>query len=364
MRLSPILSIYIGKRFLVDIGMVLAVLVSVIFIGDLVEILRRAWNRESMTLMLIIELAVLKVPYMANKVLPFAALFGGMLAFVRLTRSHQLVVARAAGVSVWQFMLPALAIAAVGGSLVVTMFNPLVSATLSRFELLEAKHLRGRASSLAVSSSGLWLRQADDGGQSVIHALRVSQEGSELEDVIIFLYAGKDRFIGRIDAKSAVLEPGFWRLSQALVTSPDSPAQLVESYRLETELTLGQIQDSFATPDTMSFWDLPDFIKTLEEAGFSALRHRLHWHYLMAGPLLLFAMVLVAASFTLRRGRGGGTGILIGGGAGVGFLLYFLTDVSLALGLSGGIPVALAAWAPAATSTLLGLAMLLHLEDG
>jgi lipopolysaccharide export system permease protein len=364
MRLSPILSIYIGKRFLADIGMVLAVLVSIIFIGDLVELLRRAWNRESVTLLLIFQLAVLKIPYMANKVLPFAALFGGMLAFVRLTRSHQLVVARAAGVSVWQFMLPALALAGIGGSLVVTIFNPLVSATLSRFEQLEAKHLRGRASLLAVSSSGLWLRQADDGGQSVIHALRVSQEGSELEDVIIFLYEGDDRFIGRIDAKSAVLEPGYWNLSEALITSPDSPARFVKTYRLETHLTLSQIQDSFASPDTMSFWDLPDFIRTLEAAGFSALRHRLHWQYLLAGPLLLFAMVLVAASFTLRQARGGGIGILVAGGAGVGFLLFFLTDVSLALGMSGGIPVALAAWAPAGACTLLGLAMLLHLEDG
>ncbi len=364
MRVSPILSIYIGKRFLADIGMVLAVLVSIIFIGDLVELLRRAWNRESMTLLLILQLAVLKIPYMANKVLPFATLFGGMLAFVRLTRSHQLVVARAAGVSVWQFMLPALALAAVGGSLVVTGFNPFVSATLSRFEQLEAKHLRGRASLLAVSSSGLWLRQADDGGQSVIHALRVSEEGSKLEDVIIFLYGEQDRFIGRIDAKSATLEPGYWNLAEALVTSPESPAQFVKNHRLQTQLTLSQIQDSFASPDTLSFWALPAFIRTLEKAGFSALRHRLHWHYLMAGPMLLFAMVLVAASFTLRQSRGSRPGIMLAGGAGVGFMLFFLTDVSLALGLSGGIPVALAAWAPAGTCTLLGLAMLLHLEDG
>jgi lipopolysaccharide export system permease protein len=364
MRLSPILSVYIGKRFLMDIGLVLAVLISIIFIGDLVELLRRAWSREGVTLLLILQLAVLKIPYMASKVLPFAALFGGMLAFIRLTRSHQLVVARAAGVSVWQFMLPALAIAAVGGSIIVSGFNPLVSATILRFEQLEAKHLRGRASLLAVSSSGLWLRQADDGGQSVIHALRVSQEGSKLEDVIIFLYGEQDRFIGRIDAKSAVLEPGFWNLSEALVTSPEGPAQFLTSYRLETELTMSQIQDSFATPDTMSVWALPAFIRTLEEAGFSALRHRLHWHYILAGPLLLFAMVLVAASFTLRRGRDGRTGLLIASGAGVGFLLFFLTDVSLALGLSGGIPVVLAAWAPAGSCTLLGLAMLLHLEDG
>jgi lipopolysaccharide export system permease protein len=364
MRVSPVLSFYIGKRFLLDIGLVFAVLLGLIFIGDLVELMRRGWNKDGITLWLTLELALLKLPFMTQKVSPFAALFGCMLAFVRLTRSHQLVVARAAGISVWQFMLPAIGIALVGGALMVTVFNPLVSATMSRYELLEAEHLRGRASSLAVSSSGLWLRQADVAGQSVIHALRVTGEGTELKDVIIFLYSDQDRFTGRIDAASAVLEPGFWLLKGALVTAPNETAVRHDSWRLETSLTMEQIQDSFASPDTMSFWDLPAFITTLEAAGFSALRHRLHWHSLLSGPLLLFAMVLLAASFSLRLTRSGGVSLLMAGGVGAGFVLYFLTDVSLALGMSGGIPVALAAWAPALTSTLLGLATLLHLEDG
>lgn len=364
MRLSPTLSIYIGKRFLADIALVMAVLLGVILAGDLVEMLRRSWNRETVTLLLIVEMSFLKLPFMMQKVLPFAALFGSTLAFVRLTRTNQLVVTRASGVSVWQFLQPAIAIALIGGGLMVTVVNPLISATTARYEQLEAKHLRGRASLLAVSSSGLWLRQADEGGQSVIHALRVSQEGSSLADVIIFLYGDGDKFVGRIDAASADLQPGRWRLKDALITAPDVPARLEKTFELETTLTLSQIQDSFASPDTMSFWDLPGFIQTLENAGFSALRHRLHWHSLLSGPLLLAAMVLLAASFSLRLTRHGGTGLLMVGSVGSGFLLYFLTDVSLALGLSGGIPIILAAWAPAGASTLLGLAMMFHLEDG
>ena len=41
----------------------------------------------------------------------------------------------------------------------------------------------------------------------------------------------------------------------------------------------------------------------LERSGFSALRHRLYWHSLLAAPLLLCAMVLIAATFTLRQTR-------------------------------------------------------------
>ncbi len=72
----------------------------------------------------------------------------------------------------------------------------------------------------------------------------------------------------------------------------------------------------------------------------------------------------VAATFSLRLTRRGGTGLLLLGGLFAGFLLYFLTDVVRALGMSGSIPPLLAAWAPTVVFTLLGLAMLLHLEDG
>lgn len=364
MRLSSTLSIYLGRQFLIGIGIVLVLLLSLILMFDIVELSRRAANRPSATAGIVLGMALLNLPGLAQKVLPFATLLGGMWTFSRLTRSHELVVARAAGVSVWQFLLPALVIVAVIGGVMTAVFNPLASAMAAKFEQLEAKHLRGRPSLLAVKTSGLWLRQVDAEGQSVIHAASVAENGARLLDVTIYLYGSSDRFSGRIDAEAARLGDGVWELENALLTGPDARAERRDTYVLPTTLTLGRIQESFAAPETLSFWALPGFIRTLEEAGFSAVKHRLYWHSLLATPLLLFAMVLVAATFSLRLTRQGRTGILILGGLLAGFVLYFLSDVVFALGLSGNLPVVLAAWTPAGISTLLGLAMMFHLEDG
>ena len=76
------------------------------------------------------------------------------------------------------------------------------------------------------------------------------------------------------------------------------------------------------------------------------------------------AMVLLAATFALRNSRSGGTTLIVTSGVLFGFMLYFFSDVVFALGLSDSIPVTLAAWTPSGVSMLLGLAMLLHLEDG
>src|SRR3546814_15193382 len=133
--------------------------------------------------------------------MPFTILFAAMATFWRLTRSHELVVTRAAGVSVWQFLLPVLGSSVVIGMLAVSALNPLASALLSRYESLEASYMRNQESKLAVSESGLWLRQADDGGQSVIHAERVRPGPIALQQVIVFRYPEGDRFRDRIDAR-------------------------------------------------------------------------------------------------------------------------------------------------------------------
>ncbi len=46
---------------------------------------------------------------------------------------------------------------------------------------------------------------------------------------------------------------------------------------LPTDLTVDRVQESFASPDTLSVWALPGFISLLERSGFSAIRHRLHF---------------------------------------------------------------------------------------
>jgi len=366
LRLSTTLSFYVGRNFLLSFVVLFALFLMLILLFDAVELLRRAAAKPDVSFSLVMEMAFLKLPHMGQEAFPFAVLFGGMAAFWRLTRTQELVITRAAGVSVWQFLFPVLIIAFVLGLFQVTVLNPLASTTLTRFERLEAVNLKGQDSSLALSKSGLWLRQANAEGQSVVHANHILQSGNdvELRDVIVFNYEGAEKFKGRLDAETARLEDGFWHMTGAWVHNPESLPQFEKDYWLATDLTLSKIQDSFAPPETMSFWDLPGFINTLENAGFSAIRHRLYLHTLLAAPILMCAMVLIAASFTLRHSRRGSTTFIISGGVLTGFVLYFFSDIVFALGLSDSIPVVMAAWTPSGVATLLGLATLLHLEDG
>jgi lipopolysaccharide export system permease protein len=365
MTLAKTFSAYIGRHFLIWCGVVFGAMLAITFMLDYLELIRRGGSKAEAGLLVLFEMAGLKLPHMAQEVMPFAILFGTMMAFWRLTRSNELIVARASGVSVWQFLMPAILSALVIGVVAVAVFNPIASAMQATYEGLESRILRGNANQFAISRTGFWLREIDAGGNHVmVHAERTGQGEVTLETATFFFFRGSDQFAARADAKEARLGDGSWEITDGWYWDHKDGSRPFERMSIPTALTARDIRDSLASPETMSFWKLPGYIRLLEDSGFSAQRHRLYFNGLLARPFLLCALVMIAATFSLRMQRRGGTTLMIAAGVATGFLLYFLSDVIFALGLSAKIPVALAAWTPAGLCLLIGTALLLHLEDG
>jgi len=354
---------YLAKQFLIGLGIVFAAILFLSFSISLVDLLNHTAGKRVPS-EVVFGMGLLKLPDLGLTMLPFAVLLGGVFSFVRLSRSYELLAIRAAGISAWNLLAPALTVAILLGIFCVVAVTPVSARLLVQYAGMEAKYLRGQASQLAVSRNGLWLRQGDSEHQSVIHALRVAQQGVALDDTIIFLYGEGDRFEGRIDARSARLGNGAWNLKNAWVSTTDGQSTYHAHYSLPTTLTPSQIQESFASPSTISFWDLPRFIQTAQDAGFSVTRYLLYFDTLLVLPAMFAAMVFMAASFSLRLARLGGLGRVILYSALAGFGVYFFSDVTKALGESGILPVALAASAPAAAAILMGMTLVFHHEDG
>ena len=366
MRISKTLAFYMGRQFMFWMICVFISLIAIAAMFDIVELLRRASGQKEVTIDIIIQMSLLKLPNLVQEMLPFAVLLGGMMAFWRMAKANELVISRAAGVSAWQFLMTPMILTFLVGVVLITTFNPFAAAMRSHYENMESKYLGKNHTEFAMGSTGVWLRQGKQDSHAVIHANTVRGSGDEAQllGVIVFQLEGDDRFVGRIDAAKATLRAGYWELYDAYISVPDEATRHVDVYRLATELTIEGIQDSFASADTLSFWELPKFISTMEQAGFNANAHRLYLNSLLSMPVLLCAMVLIAAIFSIRVSRRSSTGMMIIGGVVSGFLLYFFTNIVHALGLSASIPAALAAWMPAGVAMMLGITALLHLEDG
>ncbi len=350
---------YFAGRFLTALFVVLFAVSLLIYAIDLFELLRRAGQNPKITLNTLLYLAALRLPFVLDQVLPFAVLFAAIASFLGLSRRLELVIARAAGLSAWQFISPALLIGLLAGVLATTALNPVVVSLKNQAEAVDEQTFGRRGGD---SSTGFWLRQRNTEGDAVISAARLADQ--QLGTVTVFFFKHDGTFTGRWEAKTGLLEPGQWRFTDVRVVSPGQKTEQREQAILSTTVTARDLAALAARNPNASFWALPGLIERLELAGLSATRYQLVLQGLYAKPLLFVAMVLIAASVSLRFFRMGGVAQMVGIGVVGGFLLYVLNQITQDLGAAGFLPATVAAWSPAAIGALAAAQALLRLEDG
>jgi lipopolysaccharide export system permease protein len=361
MMIGSTLGRYLSLRFFKTIMAVFVAIVGMVYVFDFVEMLRRSNGMPGVTAGFIAVLSLLRTPSVAEQILPFCVLFGTMAAFLDLSRKFELIVARAAGVSVWQFLVPPVSIALLIGVFSVALFNPISAKMKQRADVIETQ-LFGRGGQ--VGDTTLWIRQKSVDGEAILRAAGSLNSGTLLTTVTAYVYEPDGRFEERVQAERATLLPGVWKLQNAEISAPGQEAREVGTYLLATDLSPDQLSENFLTPDSVPFWSLPRLRQESEVAGLDSTGFRLQYQTLLARPLLLVAMVLIAAAFSLRFFRIGGVSQAVGGGVVAGFVLYLLTKMVADLGGSGLLSTPVAAWSPAVVGSLLGALALLNQEDG
>lgn len=353
---------YFGLRFLGNVLSVFGGLFILIVLIDYIELMRRASDIPNVSTWMVAKTSFLRVPQLMERLLPFSVLIAAMACYLGLSRRNELVIARSAGMSAWQFVAPAVIVAFALGIVATVLYNPMSAIMREVSKRLEAEMLGERQA--RDTGVGLWVRQRSNDGQSVIYAASSQEQGVRLDGVTVFTYDLGGRALERIEAKRATLETGRWRLDQARAYTTNSPPRDYETYQVKTNLTAAQVRESFSTPETVPFWDLPAYIETAERSGLAAAGYKLQYQILMARPFFLAAMVLLACCVSLRFFRFGGIAKMVLGGIGAGFLLYVLAKVTEDLAKAELLHAAAAAWAPVLAGGLTGFIVLLYQEDG
>lgn len=367
------IQIYILRECLAGLALVLGILLVAILMIDVVEQLRTVGGDVSLSLFEALRLSLMKLPQLVEQTLPFALLVSSMMAFTRLNRRSELSIIRASGISAWRFLAPVIILGLVIGIFTTTVINPFAAKLSESFEVTRAQILDKGRTAMAVSDTGVWLRQGDDTSQIVIHARHVDQGGVVLRDVKLIeeerLYSGSQptsdfAFARRIDAERATLRDGFWQLENVVENIPNQPPERKTNLAIPSTLDAVTLFDKFASPNTIGFWRLPRFIRQTQAAGLDASRYRMRWHALMATPALFVAMSLIGAVVCLRLQRMGGTSQLLAIGSLGAIGLYFFTQFSTSLGATGAAPPIVAAWSPPLFVLFCTLAYIAYREDG
>ena len=358
------LARYFGLHFLGTVLLVFAGTFALVALLDYIELMRRATDLPNVSAVLVAKTSFYRVPQVTERILPFCVLIGAMSCYLNLSRRLELVVARAAGMSAWQFISPALIVAFTLGILATTVYNPISALLQERSKRYEAEIFGQNPSALRGSGGTFWVSQTNSDGQAIISAKSSTGQGVGLNGVSVFTFDAAGHFKQRIEARAAVLEPGTWRLLDARIYELSVLPVDQADYQLKTSLTAEQVRESFATPETVPFWELPSYISIAEHAGLGAAGYRLQFQKLLARPFLLSAMVFLAAAVSLRFFRFGGVQKMVLSGVASGFLLYVLSKVTEDLSKAELMHPMAAAWLPVLVGGLTGFIALLYQEDG
>ena len=366
MKINNILSSYFSKSLLTSLIFCTIISSSFIFLVDAIELSRRISKANDSDIFLAVKLSFLKLPGMIFEILPFIVLFGSLSTFFVMARRSELIIARASGISIWRLLLPGVSLILLIGFFVVIALQPLIATSTYKFKELEARYLRGQPSLVTLSENGLWLKDMnkEDKSYRIINSLGLEKQASNLENVIFFNHSKTGKLISRFDAQGALLKKNSWELYNIWIYENEKKPEFKNKITIKTSLTPSQIQENFAPPETISLWNLPKFIKIAEQAGFTATRHKTKLYSILTFPFFLASMLIIAAPFSIRFIRTEKTNSLILSGLLCGLLLYTFSSVISAFGSSGSINPMLAAWAPPALAILIGVSVLIYIEEG
>lgn len=359
------LTLYIAMRFLTGIMATIAICALLIFMIDMLELLRVAGKYgASASMQSLLAIALLRLPAYAEFLFGFAVLVGSIGALLYLNRKSELAVMRSGGMSVWQFLTPGILVAFLIGFLGVVAFNPLAAHGRAVAEKKFAATFGQDANLLQAQGGGSWLRQNGVDGQSVLGAAAASNKGLTLTGVMFFLYDTEGHFTERVDGTNATLKEGYWQVKNAWVSKLGHEPEKYDTYLVSTYLTPDRVQDALGTAFSVSFWELPALIEVTEKAALSAEKLRIQYELLLSRPLLCVAMVLLAATVSLKSFRSGGIQTMVGTGMLGGFGFFLISEISRQFGIAGLAPAWAAVWLPVVLLLVICSTVLLHQEDG
>ena len=163
----------------------------------------------------------------------------------------------------------------------------------------------------------------------------------------------------------ATCADGYWQLEDAWVSRLGQEPEKFDCYLVSTYLTprpcAGRAGHRISP---ISFWDLPGLIEVTEKAKLSAERLRVQYQSLLVRPLLCLAMVLLAATVSLRSFRSGGIQTMVTTGMAGGVSFFLFSEITRQIGIAGLAPAWAAAWLPVVLILIISTTVLLHQEDG
>ena len=350
---------YFALRFAGWVCLCLFGFISIISLIQTIELVRRvSVLTRTVPDINYVGMAALNIPNVMHMILPFAVLTGAILCFSSWNRSNEFVAVRGFGQSIWAALSPALFASFMVGMGFITVINPIGAVTSIAYEAKIAEIFGTDKNDLALSESGIWIRDNLPDSRLIFRGETLDADTSRLLNPIIYDFTESSNLRRVIKADSSQLTKNGWMLENAVSWQNNGTEKDLGNIILPTGLGALNLQRSSLSPRALSIFQLPDFILSLERAGIPTTAHRMHLYQLLALPLMMIGITMLAARATLTNSLRGSRSRLFLRGVILATSIFIFTYFMQVMGSSLHVPTIIAAWTPAFAVFLVGAIIL------
>jgi lipopolysaccharide export system permease protein len=347
------LSKYLCKEFLQSLFVIFIVFIAIAILTNFIsEMIFFKEKKVDNFIFLIVKLTIAKTPSTMIQFSVYIFLFSGILFFVKLLKNSEISTIKISGLSnLFTIFVPS-AVSFFIGLLIIFLITPISAHSLKYYETVK-RNYSSNTNLIAINADGLWFKEDTVNGQAIIKADKIINNNfSKLNNVTIYILDKNFNLEKRFDSERASIEEKKWTLEKVVITEISKQYKNSEENKILNEMQytstidINQLKNYFTNSDTVSFWEILEVISNLNKRGYSGDEFVVKLHKYLSLPIYLSLMIVLSTVFTLRMNKNySGTAYILLAII-LGILIYFLNDISIAVGLTDKLPIPLSVWTP------------------
>jgi lipopolysaccharide export system permease protein len=356
--LDKYLTREILRYFLMVLILVVAIYLAVDFfekIGDFME--------AGLPISRAFEFFLHSIPFVLSQIIPVGVLLSVLICFGMMNKHNELTALRSCGISIYSLIKPILAIGFAFSFVLFFLSEaivPITMTTANRIWLNEVK----KEQAISTRENNIWMKTPN----GIMHIRHYIPAEKTLYKVTLNTFDDHFRLIRRLDAERGVFSNGQWTLFEVLEQKLDETGfsytiAFHDSMPVQLDMNPERLQQVAKKTSEMNIKELSDYIRTIEDEGYSATQYRVDFHSKIAFPFVCVILVLAGVGIACKNQMKDGLPAGIAYGIGMAFLYWVLNSFCISLGYGEMLPPIIAAWATNAVFLCFGIIMLMHAEQ-
>ena len=353
-------QIYLSKVFTLTLLKTFVVFLSLAFILNIFEEINFFKDLE-VSITLPIFLTFLNIPSVIFDIFPFIFLITAQFAFIKLMDQNEITVLKNFGLDNLKIIKILSILSFCIGIIIITIYYNISSSLKYSYLNLKNTYAKDNKYLAVITENGIWIKDEFGENINIINANKFNNK--ILYGVDIIQFDQNFNFKNNIISQEIFINEKTWLIKNAHVTNSKGQLNLIENYKLETNLNYNDVNSLFSNLSSLNIFELNDLRKKYENINYSSTDVNSAIQKLISFPFYLTIMTILAATIMINIKHNKSKIFHLIFGILISVIIYYLSFFFEELGKNEQIPISISIWVPMIIIMLISTISLIRINE-